>query len=45
MILVRELRGRFHQYIPCKPGKYGIKIFWCCDEQTLWQEKSTSANS
>lgn len=26
-------RGRcsFRQYIPSKPGKYGIKIFWICD--------------
>lgn len=26
-------RGRcsFRQYLPSKPGKYGIKIFWCCD--------------
>lgn len=28
-------RGRcnFRQYIPSKPGKYGIKIFWVCDAQ------------
>lgn len=26
-------RGRcsFRQYIPSKPGKYGLKIFWICD--------------
>ncbi|CAF4192844.1 unnamed protein product [Rotaria sp. Silwood2] len=26
-------RGRcnFRQYIPSQPGKYGVKIFWCCD--------------
>ncbi|KAM3624864.1 uncharacterized protein V6R79_002933 [Siganus canaliculatus] len=26
-------RGRcmFHQYMPSKPAKYGIKIFWMCD--------------
>ena len=27
-------RGRFLQYIPTKPGKYGIKIFWLCDSTT-----------
>ena len=29
-------RGRccFRQYIPSKPGKYGLKIFWCCDSST-----------
>lgn len=29
-------RGRFsfRQYIPSKPGKYGIKIFWVCDSET-----------
>ncbi|CAF1376219.1 unnamed protein product, partial [Didymodactylos carnosus] len=24
-------RCNFRQYMPKKPGKYGIKIFWCCD--------------
>jgi hypothetical protein len=29
-------RGRcsFRQYMPSKPGKYGLKIFWCCDSST-----------
>ena len=27
-------RCKFRQYIPSKPGKYGIKIFWCCDSTT-----------
>lgn len=29
-------RGRcsFIQYIPSKPDKYGIKIFWACDSET-----------
>ncbi|GFR98198.1 PiggyBac transposable element-derived protein 4 [Elysia marginata] len=29
-------RGRctFIQYIPSKPDKYGIKIFWACDAET-----------
>jgi hypothetical protein len=31
-------RGRcnFRQYIPSKPGKYGLKIFWCCDSETAY---------
>ena len=31
-------RGRcsFRQYIPSKPAKYGIKIWWCCDAQTSY---------
>jgi hypothetical protein len=31
-------RGRcsFRQYIPSKPGKYGIKIFWACDSETSY---------
>lgn len=31
-----SLRGRvsFRQYIPSKPAKYGIKIFWACDSKT-----------
>ena len=24
------------QYIPPKPAKYGIKIWWCCDSQTCY---------
>ena len=29
-------RGRcpFRQYIPSKPAKYGMKIWWCCDADT-----------
>ena len=32
------IRGRcsFRKYIPSKPGKYGIKIFWCCDSSTSY---------
>ena len=26
----------FRQYIPSKPGKYGLKIFWCCDSMTAY---------
>ncbi|CAF1423305.1 unnamed protein product [Adineta ricciae] len=31
-------RGRcnFRQYMPSKPGKYGLKIFWCCDSDTAY---------
>lgn len=31
-------RGRvsFKQYIPSKPAKYGIKIWWCCDAGTSY---------
>ena len=31
-------RGRcgFRQYIPSKPAKYGIKIWWGCDSQTCY---------
>ena len=31
-------RGRcnFRQYIPSKPAKYGIKIWWCCDSSTSY---------
>ncbi len=34
-------RGRcsFRQYIPSKPGKYGIKVFWCCDSATAYPLK------
>lgn len=27
-------RTRFLQYMPSKPAKYGIKIFWVCDART-----------
>lgn len=26
----------FRQYIPSKPAKYGLKIFWCCDSATAY---------
>lgn len=31
-------RGRvsFRQYIPSKPAKYGMKIFWACDAETSY---------
>ena len=29
-------RCKFLQYIPTKPGKYGIKIFWLCDLTTKY---------
>jgi len=31
-------RGRcgFKQYIPSKPAKYGLKIWWCCDSDTSY---------
>jgi hypothetical protein len=31
-------RGKcnFRQYIPSKPAKYGIKIWWCCDSATSY---------
>ena len=31
-------RGRcpFRQYIPNKPAKYGIKVWWCCDSATSY---------
>ena len=34
-------RGRygFRQYIPSKPAKYGIKIWWCCDSQSCYPLK------
>ena len=34
-------RGRcnFKQYIPSKPGKYGIKVFWICDSTTSYPLK------
>lgn len=32
-LLVRRNRCSFRQYIPSKPGKYGIKIFWLVDSK------------
>lgn len=36
-----SFRGRcgFRQYIPSKPGKYGLKIFWNCDARTSYPLK------
>jgi len=36
-----SFRGRcaFKQYIPSKPGKYGLKIFWNCDATTSYPLK------
>lgn len=43
-------RTRFIQYIPTKPGKYGIKLWWVCDAKTnypvtgqIYSGKSCSA--
>ena len=33
-LIPTRCRCRFRQYMPNKPGKYGIKIFWCCDSNT-----------
>lgn len=32
-------RTRFTQYIPSKPGKYGIKVWWLCDAKTHYPLK------
>lgn len=34
----RGFRGKcpFRQYIPSKPDKYGMKIFWACDSATAY---------
>lgn len=29
-------RCKIKQYIPIKPGKYGIKIYWCCDAENSY---------
>ncbi|GBP86818.1 PiggyBac transposable element-derived protein 4 [Eumeta japonica] len=33
-----SFRGRvsFKQYLPCKPDKYGMKIWWICDSKTSY---------
>ena len=35
-------RGRcsFIQYIPSKPAKYGLKLFWICDSETYYPLKN-----
>ena len=35
-------RGRcsFIQYMPSKPAKYGLKLFWICDSETYYPLKS-----
>jgi len=30
---------KFTQYIPSKPAKYGIKVFWACDAETSYPLK------
>ena len=32
-------RTRFTRYIPSKPAKYGIKLFWICDSKTYFPLK------
>lgn len=32
-------RTRFTQYIPSKPAKYGIKVWWLCDSKTYYPLK------
>lgn len=36
-----EFHGRvsFRQYIPTKPGKFGIKVFWCVDAENTMPVK------
>lgn len=29
-------KTKFTQYIPSKPSKYGIKVFWACDSETAY---------
>lgn len=33
-LLTTRNRCSFRQYLPLKPGKYGVKIFWLVDSQT-----------
>lgn len=32
-------RTRFTQYIPSKPAKYGIKVWWACDSKSFYPLK------
>lgn len=32
-------RTRFTQYIPSKPAKYGLKVFWICDSKSFYPLK------
>jgi len=32
-------RTKFTQYIPSKPAKYGIKVWWACDSKTKYPLK------
>lgn len=32
-------RTRFTQYIPSKPAKYGLKVWWLCDSQSYYPVK------
>ena len=36
--MLTPFRGKcpFRQYIPSKPARYGIKIWWLCDSQTFY---------
>ena len=36
LLILTRGRCSFRQYIPSKLGKYGIKIFWCCDSSTAY---------
>lgn len=38
-LMPTRARCKFRQYMPNKPGKYGIKIFWCCDSKTAYPLK------
>ena len=34
MLVEYHGRVQFRQYMPAKPGKFGIKIYWCVDAET-----------
>ena len=38
-IIPTRHRCRFRQYMPNKPGKYGIKILWFCDPNAVYPLK------